>query len=372
MMNSPPKYTDIVGQPDCIARLRTFVDFYRKNGSTPEHILIVGDEGTGKRTIAAVVPNELGVPWQETDAPQLELKGDLSAILTNLRENQVLIIREISRLRRNVQDLLLQAARAQRLEIIIGQGPSARPHVIEVRRFTLIGTTAKKSDCSADLLRCFSLVLSLQPYSLEALREIALRIAAEANLEIDSVARRLIAVNSGGSPHQVEVLIQRVARAVKKQQITAEDATQAFAAFGMNVHPNGQTANPENLEHMSGVDFERLVVALLARMDFRAEMTKATGDGGIDIVAILDRPITGGRYLFQCKRYAPDSLVGAATVREFYGAVTAEKAVKGILITTSEFTAQAREFAERVGVELISLAELQKLLTQFDMGALPA
>ena len=68
---------------------------------------------------------------------------------------------------------------------------------------------------------------------------------------------------------------------------------------------------------MSGVEFERFVTALLARMEFRPEMTRATGDGGIDIVAILDKPILGGKYLFQCKRYAPENLVGASTVREF-------------------------------------------------------
>lgn len=117
---------------------------------------------------------------------------------------------------------------------------------------------------------------------------------------------------------------------------------------------------------MSGVDFERLVTTLLGRMDFRAEMTKTTGVGGIDIVVILDRPIIGGKYLFQCKRYAPDTLTGAATVREFYGAVTAERASKGILITTSDFSHQAREFAERVGVELINLTVLQQLLAQLE------
>jgi len=104
-------------------------------------------------------------------------------------------------------------------------------------------------------------------------------------------------------------------------------------------------------------------------MEFRAETTRATGDGGIDVVAVLDRPILGGKYLFQCKRYAPNNLVGASTVRDFYGAVTADKAVKGVLITTSDFTAQAREFAERVGLELINMGRLQSLLTQYGMSA---
>jgi restriction endonuclease Mrr len=234
----------------------------------------------------------------------------------------------------------------------------------------MVGTTQKKSECSEELLSCFSLVISLQPYSPEVLERVAQRIAALGGLEIDPHARRLIAANSQCCPHQVGVLMQRVAKAVKKQKITAEDTLQAFAAFGMRVRTDTQTGDPASLELMSGVEFERLVTALLTRMEFRAEMTKTTGDGGIDIVAVLHRAILGGKYLFQCKRYAPDNLVGAPTVRDFYGAVTADKAVKGIIITTSDFTAQAREFAERVGLELINLERLQKLFAQYDLGVL--
>ncbi len=360
----------MVGQPDCIARIRAFLDFYRKNGSTPEHILIVGDEGMGKRTLATAVSKELGVQWHEHDVSTLQVLGDLRAILTNLREHEVFIISEVSRLRPVFRDVLLSAMRTHRQEIVIGQGSSARTHSIDIQPFTLIGTATKKSDCDPDLLSGFSLVLSVQPYSMESMERIAERIAVLANIEIEPQARSLIAINSRGCPHQLEILMQRVARAVKKQLMTAEDVVEAFEAFGMSVHTNPASGSPVSLENMSGVDFERLVTALLARMDFRAEMTKTTGDGGIDIEAVLDKPITGGKYLFQCKRYAPDNLIGAATVREFYGAVVAERAMKGTLITTSDFTPQARVFAERVGIELIDLAGLQGLLSQFGMGNL--
>jgi tetratricopeptide (TPR) repeat protein len=118
-----------------------------------------------------------------------------------------------------------------------------------------------------------------------------------------------------------------------------------------------------SLDTLSGVEFEDLVTRLLARMGFRTETTKASGDGGVDVVATLDQPLTGGRYLIQCKRYAPDSTVGAAMVREFYGALTADRlAIKGILITTSAFTAQATEFTEGLPIELIARDKLQELL----------
>ena len=368
MTQLPIRYADIVGQEDSVARLSAFSEFYRKNSSTLQHILIVAEDGMGKRTIATALANERGVQWQEVNASQLQVKGDFTVILTNLRQNQILIINDVHRLKHTFQEILLEAATNQKLTISIGQGPAARLHTMDIQPFTVVGTAPKKSECSEELLSLFSLVLPLQPYSAEALAQIAESIAANENLEIDLDARNLISANAGYRPQQVAVLIQRVLRAVNKQRITAEDTLQAFAAFGMRLHTDTPTEDIAGLELMSGVDFERLVTVLLARMEFRAEMTKATGDGGIDIVAVLDKPILGGKYLFQCKRYAPDNLVGASTVRDFYGAVTADKAVKGILITTSDFTAQAREFAERVGLELINLGRLQDLLAQYGMG----
>jgi restriction endonuclease Mrr len=186
---------------------------------------------------------------------------------------------------------------------------------------------------------------------------------------IDPDATRLIAANSGGRPGQIEALVRRIVKAAGKDRIAVEDAMQAFADFDMRVKLDSELGAHSDLGQMSGVEFEGLVAALLSRMEFRAETTRATGDGGIDVVAVLDRPILGGKYLFQCKRYAPNNLVGASTVRDFYGAVTADKAVKGVLITTSDFTAQAREFAERVGLELINMGRLQSLLTQYGMSA---
>lgn len=362
------RYSDIIGQEDSVARLRAFSDFYRKHGSATEHILIVADEGTGKRAIAAAVAEELGVPSQEVNASGLEILGDLTAILTNLRQNEILIVHDVHRLRRVVQDVLLGALRTHKLTITLGQGHSARRHALDLKPFTVVGTAPKKSDCSEELLSCFTLVLPLEAYTNSALEKIGERIAAQERIEIDALAIKLLVANSRSRPDKLKMLMQRVARAINKPRITEEEALQALAAFGMTVHTNTQIGDPASLERMSGVEFERLVTVLLARMDFRPEMTRATGDGGIDIVAVLDKPILGGKYLFQCKRYGPENLVGASTVRDFYGAVTADKGVKGILITTSDFTAQAREFGERVGLELINLRQLQALLAQHGMA----
>ena len=356
--------SDIIGQEDSIARLSAFSEFHRKNGSTAGHVLLVADEGMGKRTIAVALAGELGVPCQEVNASELQIKGDFSAILTNLRQSEILIIHDAHRLKRVFQDMLLEVSGTHKLVISIGLGPSVRLHEMEIKPFMVVGTAPKKSDCSEELLSCFTLVLPLKAYINSALEKIGEKIAVQEKIQIDAAAIRLLAANSRSRPDKLKMLMQRVARAVSKQRITEEDTLQAFAAFGMVVRSDTHTGSSADIEGMSGVEFEKFVTALLARMDFRTEMTRATGDGGIDIVAILDKPILGGKYLFQCKRYAPDNLIGVSTVRDFYGAVTADKAVKGILITTSDFTVQAREFAERVGLELINLPQLRSLIAQ--------
>jgi Holliday junction resolvasome RuvABC ATP-dependent DNA helicase subunit len=367
-MTEPSSYSEVIGQSEAIERLKAFSDFHLKNSSVPGHVLLIGEQGMGRTTLARVLSNELGICRQIVNASDLVIVGDFGAIITNLQAGQVLLLREINRVKRNILELLIGVLRKQTLEIRIGQGPGARTHFIDIKPFTLIGTTTRRSECTAELLNCFSLALELRPYSNVALVQIAERIAAKAGLEIDSESARLIAVNSEGRPQQLELLMERVVKAVRKQQITALDTANALSAFGMSTRALTAADNEANNLDLSGADFERLISALLARMEFRTQMTKASGDGGIDIVAVLDKPIIGGKYLFQCKRYAPDNLVGAAAVRDFYGAVTADKAIKGVLITTSDFTLQATEFAERVGLELINLPELRALLAQHGMA----
>ena len=366
------KYDEVIGQDEAVTRLKAFSDFHLRNGSPAGHVLILGEEGTGRMTIARVLAHELGIPFVETDASSLQIKGDLTASLTNLRPREAIIVREVHRLRRQVLESFTPALRTHRLEIVLGSGPGARTHVMDLKSFTLIATATSKSECPSDLLSCFSLVVRLEAYSVEALTEIAKRVAGDTGVEIDSECARLLAANSGGRPHQTELLMGRVRTALGRTRMTSDDVRQAFSAFGINVRSDGGAVAVPEITQMSGVEFEKLIATLLARMEFVAEMTKTTGDGGIDIIATLSRPIVGGKYLFQCKRYAPDNLVGVSTVRDFYGAVTADRAAKGILITTSDFTPQAREFGERVGLELISLGGLGQLLKEYGIDRLRA
>ena len=252
------------------------------------------------------------------------------------------------------------------LNIVVGKGAAARTMKLAVKPFTCIGTVTSESECPREVRDVFDAIIRLQPYQPAEILELTVRALERAGLSVELSTTQLIAGLAAGNPKKAQSIVGRLASLGNKTLSPAE-AEEILSAYGYPV--GGQDTsrgNISNLMKLSGVQFERLVTELLEKMGFRAEMTKATGDGGIDIEAVLDKPIVGGRYLFQCKRFAPESLVGGPTVREFYGALTADrKALKGILITTSGFTSQALEFADELPIELIDGARLADLLSVY-------
>jgi len=360
------RFSDLVGQSGTVNRLKDYGAFYDRTGATPGHILITGEDGSGKANLARAFANERGVPWQEAEAAKLAVCGDVTALLTNLRQNQLLLLSHVQALRKTPLGRLCEAMSSGKLSITIGSGPAARNHVMDVPSFTLVATCSKKSECPVDLLPEFSLVLELQPYSMSELSMIATRIAARKNLELQNDAAQFLVKHCERNPRYIEATLARVARAVNKTKISEEDVREFFALFGTHIREDG-SASLDGMNEMSGQDFERHICRLLDAMEFRTELTKISGDGGIDVIAVLDKPIIGGKYLFQCKRYAPDNLVGASAVRDFYGAVTADRAVKGVFVTTSDFTPQARDFGDKAGIELIDAAKLRALLDEYGL-----
>jgi restriction system protein len=148
---------------------------------------------------------------------------------------------------------------------------------------------------------------------------------------------------------------------------TVPEVSTALAKLRIDI-PSETPSSKFNIEALTGQEFEGLMKALLIEMGFQADLTEVTGDGGIDIIALLDKPFCGGRYIFQCKRYAENNVVGSPAIRDFYGAVTADRAVKGIFVTTSDFSAQAKEFAAQVGIELVNRSRLNQLLEEYKIG----
>jgi hypothetical protein len=286
-------------------------------------------------------------------------------ILTNLGDGDALLVADIARLSKNLINFFVPTLREFRVDFVVDKGMFAKTINVPLKRFTCLATARSKAECPPALIEGFPLTVSLQTYSQAELVSISDRLAQRKGIAITPAAADLLARASGGTPHHIEVLVDRLVE-LGRTSVSAEDVAQVSSVLGLNIGTAGSVSRGE-IDTLSGMDFEKVIAALLRAMGFQNEMTEVTGDGGIDIVATLDQPLIGGRYLIQCKRFAPDNLVGVATVRDFYGAVTADRrAVKGILITTSGFTSQALAFAQHLPIELIGGHELRALLAKYE------
>ena len=186
------------------------IEAAKSRGEALDHVLFYGPPGLGKTTLANIVANELAVEFQQTSGPTLQIKGDLTAILTNVREKQVLFIDEVHRLQPALEELLYSALEDYKLDIIIGQGPSARTHTIDVQPFTFVGATTRAGLLSAPLRSRFGIVLRLEFYSSDELAIIVKRSAEILNVPIDEDGAYEIASRARGTPRIVNRLLRRV------------------------------------------------------------------------------------------------------------------------------------------------------------------
>ena len=161
----PQRLVEFIGQKKVKENLAVAIEAARSRGEAMDHVLLYGPPGLGKTTLANIIANELGVHFQPTAAPLLQIKGDLTAIITNMQDKQVLFIDEIHRLQPVLEELLYSALEDYKLDIIIGQGPSARTHTMEVKPFTFVGATTRAGLISSPLRSRFGIVLRLEFYS---------------------------------------------------------------------------------------------------------------------------------------------------------------------------------------------------------------
>jgi len=206
-----PQYLrEFIGQQKVKDNLEVAIQAAKSRGEALDHVLLYGPPGLGKTTLANIIANELGVAFQQTSGPTLQIKGDLTAILTNLRDKQVLFIDEVHRLQPALEELLYSALEDYKLDIIIGQGPSARTHTIEVRPFTFIGATTRAGLLSAPLRSRFGIVLRLEFYTHADLKIILQRSAEILGVEIDEAGAMEIATRCRGTPRIANRLLRRV------------------------------------------------------------------------------------------------------------------------------------------------------------------
>jgi Holliday junction DNA helicase RuvB len=196
-------------------------------------VLLYGPPGLGKTTLATIIANELGVAFQQTSGPILQIKGDMTAILTNLRERQVLFIDEVHRLQPALEELLYSALEDYKLDIIIGQGPSARTHTMDVKPFTFVAATTRAGLLSAPLRSRFGIVLRLEFYTPRDLKVIVERSAEILEVEIDEAGALEIASRSRGTPRIANRLLRRVRDYAQVRGSGMVDLATAQAALQM-------------------------------------------------------------------------------------------------------------------------------------------
>ena len=199
-----------IGQEDTKRNLRIFIEAAKERLEALDHVLFHGSPGLGKTTLAHIIANELGVNIKTTSGPVLDRPGDLAAILTSLEPRDVLFIDEIHRLNHVVEEILYPALEDFKLDIIIGQGPSARTVKLSIPPFTLIGATTRTGLLTPPLRDRFGVISRLEFYNAEELQQIVSRTAQLFNIQLDKEGALEIATRSRGTPRIANRLLKRV------------------------------------------------------------------------------------------------------------------------------------------------------------------
>ncbi|MDQ7056792.1 MAG: Holliday junction branch migration DNA helicase RuvB [Persephonella sp.] len=201
---------EYIGQSKVKQQIGLFIEASKKKGEVLDHVLISGPPGLGKTTLAQIIANELGRNIIFTSGPILEKKGDLAGILSSLEEGDILFIDEIHRLNPSVEESLYSAIEEFRLDIVIGKGNSSRTVSINLPQFTLIGATTKAGMLTSPMLSRFGIVLSMDYYDEDSLKQIIKRSAVIIGVEITDEAAFEIARRSRGTPRNANRLLKRV------------------------------------------------------------------------------------------------------------------------------------------------------------------
>ena len=206
----PKKLTEYVGQEDVKNNLNYLIESSRLRKEALDHILLHGAPGLGKTTLANLVGAEVGVSVRVTSGPALEKQGDIASIITNLKQNDILFIDEIHRLKPAIEEILYSAMEDFAIDLVIGKGPAAKTMRLKLPRFTLIGATTKMSMLSSPLRDRFGAVYRLQFYSPEDIKEILRRSAMILNVNLSAEAAELVANSSRQTPRIANRILRRV------------------------------------------------------------------------------------------------------------------------------------------------------------------
>jgi Holliday junction DNA helicase RuvB len=238
----PTAFDDFTGQSAAKANLRVFVEAARKRGDALDHVLLFGPPGLGKTTLAQIMAREMGVGFRSTSGPVIAKAGDLAALLTNLEARDVLFIDEIHRLPAHVEEILYPAMEDHALDLIIGEGPSARSVKIELPPFTLVGATTRAGLLSTPLRDRFGIPVRLEFYTREELGLIIHRAGLKMGAAITRDGAEEIAGRSRGTPRIAVRLLRRVRDFCEADGARIDRGSAAKALARLDVDEDGLDA----------------------------------------------------------------------------------------------------------------------------------
>ena len=253
----PKMLSDYVGQDEVCEQMEIFVSAAVKRAEALDHVLIFGPPGLGKTTLSHIIANEMQVNLRQTSGPVLEKAGDLAALLTNLEPHDVLFIDEIHRLSPVVEEILYPAMEDYQLDIMIGDGPSARSIKLDLPPFTLVGATTRAGLLTSPLRDRFGIVQRLEFYSAADLCHIITRSAGLLDIRLENDGAHEIASRSRGTPRIANRLLRRARDYAEVRADGVIDGEIARAALDM------LKVDRSGLDHMD----RRLILALIEKFD---------------------------------------------------------------------------------------------------------